>query len=94
MICHHKLRLWLAALGLWLLFSPQRCLCVFLLTHEAILDSTGAPRLREDVVEVNRFWLPGHVRSVTSSFLLGPTELDIVFSNYQVDTDAASASLR
>ena len=41
----------------------------------------GAPRLREDFVEVNGFWLPGHVRSVTSSFLLGPTELDIVFSD-------------
>ena len=54
----------------------------------------GAPRLREDFVEVNGFWLPGHVRSVTSSFLLGPTELDIVFSNYQLDTDSASASPR
>jgi hypothetical protein len=54
----------------------------------------GTPRLREDFVEVNGFWLPGHVRSVTSSFLLGPTELNIVFSNYQVDTDSASASVR
>jgi hypothetical protein len=54
----------------------------------------GAPRLREDFVEVNGFWLPGHVRSVTSSFLLGPTELEIVFSNYQLDTDSASAALR
>jgi negative regulator of sigma E activity len=54
----------------------------------------GAPRFREDFVEVNGFWLPGHVRSVTSSFLLGPTELDIVFSNYQFDTDSASAPLR
>ena len=54
----------------------------------------GAPRFREDFVEVNGFWLPGHVRSVTSSFLLGHTELDIVFSNYQFDTDSASASLR
>ena len=51
----------------------------------------GAPRLREDFVEVNGFWLPGHVHSVTSSFLLGPTELEIVFSNYQVFTDTASA---
>jgi negative regulator of sigma E activity len=50
----------------------------------------GAPQLREDFVEVNGFWLPGHVRSVTSSFLLGPTELDIVFSNYQVHTESAS----
>jgi len=54
----------------------------------------GAPRFREDFVEVNGFWLPGHVRSVTSSILLGPTELDIVFSNYQLDTDSASASPR
>lgn len=50
----------------------------------------GAPHFREDFVEVNGFWLPGHVRSVTSSFLLGPTELDIVFSNYQVGTDSKS----
>jgi negative regulator of sigma E activity len=50
----------------------------------------GTPELREDFVEVNGFWLPGHVRSVTSSFLLGPTELDIVFSNYQIDTASAS----
>ena len=54
----------------------------------------GAPRLREDFVEVNGFWLPGHVRSVTSSFLLGPTELNILFSNYQFDTDSSSPSLR
>ncbi|MEO8594623.1 MAG: sigma-E factor regulatory protein RseB domain-containing protein [Candidatus Solibacter sp.] len=54
----------------------------------------GAPRLREDFVEVNGLWLPGHVHSVTSSFLLGPTELEIVFSNYQLDTDSASASRR
>ena len=31
----------------------------------------GAPRISEDFIEVNGFWLPGHVRSVTSSFLLG-----------------------
>ena len=52
----------------------------------------GAPRITEDFIEVQGFWLPGHVRSVTSSFLLGPTELDIFFSNYQLDQ--ASASLR
>jgi hypothetical protein len=37
----------------------------------------GAPRISEEFVEVDGFWLPEHVRSVTSSFLLGPTELDI-----------------
>jgi hypothetical protein len=49
----------------------------------------GAPRILEQYVEVHGFWLPGHVRSVTSSLLLGPTELDIQFSNYQLDRDAA-----
>jgi hypothetical protein len=37
--------------------------------------------------EYSGFWLPGHVRSVTSSLLLGPTKLDISFSNYQLDHD-------
>jgi hypothetical protein len=50
----------------------------------------GAPHFSEEFVEVQGFWLPGHVRSVTSSFLLGPTELDIRFSNYQLDQDSAS----
>ena len=50
----------------------------------------GAPRISEEFVEVQGFWLPAHVRSVTSSFLLGPTELDILFSNYQFDRDSAS----
>jgi hypothetical protein len=48
----------------------------------------GAPHMTEDFVDVSGFWLPGHVRSVTSSFLLGPTELEILFSNYQVDQDS------
>ncbi len=50
----------------------------------------GAPRISEEFIEVNGFWLPGHVRSVTSSFLLGPTSLDIRFSNYQLDQDSPS----
>jgi hypothetical protein len=50
----------------------------------------GAPHISEEFVEVSGFWLPVHVRSVTSSFLLGPTELDILFSNYQFDRDSAS----
>jgi hypothetical protein len=45
----------------------------------------GAPRIREEFVEIHGFWLPGHVRSVTSSLLLGTTELVIQFSNYQLD---------
>jgi hypothetical protein len=45
----------------------------------------GAPHIIEDFVEVHSFWLPNHVRSITTSLLLGPTELDIQFSNYQVE---------
>jgi hypothetical protein len=50
----------------------------------------GTPRISEEFIEVNGFWLPGRVRSVTSSFLLGQTELDILYSNYQLDRDLAS----
>jgi hypothetical protein len=45
----------------------------------------GAPRITEEFVEVRGFWLPARVHSVTSSFLLGPTELNILFSNYQFE---------
>jgi hypothetical protein len=45
----------------------------------------GAPHIKEEFVEVHGFWLPGHVRSVATSFLLGPTELDILFSDYRFD---------
>jgi len=54
----------------------------FAASHSVLL---GAPRIVEDYVEVRGFWLPGHVKSVTSSWLLGPTELDIAFSDYQPD---------
>lgn len=50
----------------------------------------GAPHITEDFIEVHGFWLPGHVKSVTTSFLLGPTELDILFSDYQIEQDSAS----
>jgi negative regulator of sigma E activity len=50
----------------------------------------GAPRIKEEFIEVDGFWLPGHVKSVSSSFLLGPTELDIHFTNYQIVRESAS----
>jgi hypothetical protein len=50
----------------------------------------GAPRIREEFIEVDGFWMVGHVRSITSSLLLGPTELDIAFSNYRLNQVAAS----
>lgn len=46
----------------------------------------GAPHISEEFVEVGGFWLPAHVRSVASSFLLGPTELDILFSDYRLQS--------
>jgi hypothetical protein len=49
----------------------------------------GAPHISEEFIEVHGFWLPAHVRSVTTSFLLGLSELDILFSNYQFDQDSA-----
>ena len=53
----------------------------------------GAPSIREEFIEVQGFWLPGHVRSVTSSLLLGPTEMDILFSNYQLPPQAPVAAV-
>ena len=46
----------------------------------------GAPHLTEEFSYVDGFWLPLHVRSVTSSFLLGPSELDIFYSDYRLST--------
>jgi hypothetical protein len=59
----------------------------------SISKLVGAPRISEDFIEVDGFWLPRHVRSITSSFLLGPTELDILFSNYQLDPNPAPVKL-
>jgi hypothetical protein len=50
----------------------------------------GAPKIREEFMEVDGFWMVAHVRSITSSLLLGPTELDIAFSNYQLNQVSAS----
>ena len=50
----------------------------------------GAPRIKEEFIEVDGFWLPGHVKSVSSSFLLGSTELDIHFTDYQIVRESAS----
>jgi hypothetical protein len=50
----------------------------------------GAPRISEEFIEVNGFWLPVRVRSVACSFLLGTTELDIRFSDYRLGWDLES----
>ena len=52
----------------------------------------GAPRMVEEFAAVRGFWMPAHVRCATSSFLLGPTELDISFSDYHLDPDPEGKS--
>jgi hypothetical protein len=47
----------------------------------------GAPTISEQFINVHGFWLPAHVRSVSSSLLLGPSEMNILFSNYQLEAD-------
>ena len=47
----------------------------------------GAPTLSEQFAKVQGFWLPAHIRSVSSSLLLGPSEMNIFFSNYQLQGD-------
>jgi hypothetical protein len=49
----------------------------------------GAPRMAEDFIAVNGYWLPSRVHAVSPSFLLGSSELDIVFSNYELPPDVA-----
>jgi negative regulator of sigma E activity len=44
----------------------------------------GAPYLTQEFGEVGGFWLPARVRSVTSTFLLGPSELEILYSDYRL----------
>jgi hypothetical protein len=47
----------------------------------------GAPTLSEQFVRVQGFWLPAHVRSVSTSLLLGPSEMNIHYSNYRLHGD-------
>jgi hypothetical protein len=50
----------------------------------------GAPHITQEFIEVDGFWLPWRVQSVTSSFLLGTTELEILYSDYQLNQDSAT----
>jgi len=50
----------------------------------------GAPHVTEEFTEVHGFWMASHVRSISSSVLLGQNELNIYFSGYQFDQDSAS----
>jgi len=47
----------------------------------------GAPTISEQFINVQGFWLPAHVRSVSSTLLLGPSEMNIHYSNYQLPLD-------
>jgi hypothetical protein len=44
----------------------------------------GAPTINEQFSEVEGFWLPAHIHSVSASLLLGPSDMNILYSNYQL----------
>jgi hypothetical protein len=44
----------------------------------------GTPRIIEDFSEVAGLWLPSHTRAVASGLLLGTSELDIRYTDYQI----------
>lgn len=44
----------------------------------------GSPHLIEDRAIAGGIWLPAHVRSRSSTFLTGDSELDITYTGYQV----------
>jgi hypothetical protein len=51
----------------------------------------GRPYFTQEFGEVAGFWLPTHARATSSTFLLGVSELDIVYRDYQV-TAASTAT--
>ena len=44
----------------------------------------GSPYITEEFSEIAGFWLPSHIRSVSSNVLLGTTELEIHHSEYEI----------
>jgi outer membrane lipoprotein-sorting protein len=54
----------------------------------------GRPVVAEDFMHVEGIWVPAHVRSASSTLLLGPSELEIDYSDYEVGPgSSAMASL-
>jgi hypothetical protein len=54
------------------------------ITAASISMWVGAPHVIEELGDVGGYWLPVHTRSVSSSFLLGTSELEIRHWGYQV----------
>ena len=54
----------------------------------------GTPQIMEEFIEIGGLWLPSRTRSVSSGRLLGTSELDIQYTDYQIKAlDAAQAGL-
>ena len=54
----------------------------------------GKPEIVEEFREIGGFWLPSHVRSVSSGTLLGTSELEIHYSDYRLPDSEPAGSLQ
>jgi hypothetical protein len=52
----------------------------------------GRPQIVQEFSEVEGLWLPTYVRSISSGFLLGSSELEIRYSDYRIMGGDASVS--
>jgi hypothetical protein len=66
-------------------------------TAASISMWVGQPHITQEFSETDGIWLPVHVKSASASLLLGSSDLDIRFNQYEVDfrtQDAASDTSR
>lgn len=52
---------------------------------ESLSIWVGTPHVVEDFAQVSGIWLPAHTHSVSATFLLGESRLEIRYSDYQVN---------
>ena len=45
----------------------------------------GSPHIVEDFTQIGGIWLPDHLKSVSSTLLLGTSELEIRYTDYHVE---------
>jgi len=53
-------------------------------TSSSVSMFLGATRISEEFGEVEGLWLPSHMRAVSSSFLVGTSELEIRYTDYRI----------
>ncbi len=47
----------------------------------------GRPHFTQEFAEIGGYWLPTHARATSSTFLLGVSELDVVYLEYEVGSE-------